>query len=410
MKQGSHAGKLRWLLLLTTIGPGLTVMLADTDAGSIITAAQSGAQWGYKLLALQLILIPILYIVQELTVRIGITTGKGHAELIRDTFGSGWAWLSVVTLFITAIGALITEFAGIAGVSILFGIPQWIMILSAALVLILISFTGKYKIVERIAIFVGLFELIFILVAVFSKPDFNSIIQSAGKQPFSSRSYWVLIAANVGAVIMPWMLFYQQGAVVDKGLSHKVINYSRLDTAAGSILTQVIMCSVLIVAAATIGLTNPNAPLDSVQQIANAITPFLGSFMGRILFAIGITGAALVAAIVVSLAASWAYGEVLKVRCSLNCTWKEAPVFYSLYSGAIILSAAIVLLGIPLISLTIAIEVMNALLLPIVLGFLIALGWKVLPEQYRLLKWEKFVLIIIYLLICSLGIYTVFQL
>ncbi len=406
----SKSKKLTWIVLLATIGPGLTVMLADTDAGSIITAAQSGAQWGYKLLILQVVLVPVLYIVQELTVRIGITTGKGHAELIRDTFGAKWAWVSVITLFVTAIGALVTEFAGIAGVSVLFGVPQWLMILSAALVLILISCTGKYKIVERIALFVGLFELIFIVVAVFSKPDFHAIIQAAGSLPIKSKSFWILIAANVGAVIMPWMIFYQQGAVVDKGLSHKVINFSRLDTAAGSIVTQVIMCCVLIVTAATIGRTNPNAPLDNVQQIADAITPFLGSFIGRILFAAGITGAALIAAIVVSLATSWAYGEILKVPCSLNCTWKEAPVFYGLYSGSIILAAVLVLIGIPLISLTIGIEVINALLLPVVLGFLIALGWRVLPEQYKLLKWEKFVLIIIYLLICSLGTSTVIQL
>ena len=209
---------------------------------------------------------------------------------------------------------------------------------------------------------------------------------------------------------MPWMIFYQQGAVVDKGLSPKVIKYSRIDTAVGSVVTQIIMGCVLILTASTIGRTNPNTPLENVQQIANALTPFLGIAAGKTLFAIGLTGAALIAAIVVSLASSWAFGEVLKVPCSLNCSWKEAPAFYTFYCSAIILSATLTLIGIPLISLTIAIEVMNTLLLPIVMGMLLALGWRVLPKPYQLHKWEKCILVFIYILVCSLGIYTISQL
>lgn len=407
----SSVKKKSWLMLLATIGPGLTVMLADTDAGSIITAAQSGAQWGYKLLLLQLLLIPILYFVQELTTRIGITTGRGHGELIQEAFGKKWAWVSVLTLFVAAIGALVTELSGIAGVSEVFGVSKWISIPLVALILILISCTGKYKNVERIAIFVGLFELVFIPAALLSKPDYGMMLKSLiGNQPLNNNSYWLLIAANVGAVIMPWMIFYQQGAVVDKGLSPSSIKYSRIDTFVGSIATQIIMAAVLVVTAATIGRTNPNTPLNDVKQIADALTPFLGTVGGKVLFAVGLTGAALIAAIVVSLATSWAFGEVLKVPCSLNYSWKEAPIFYSLYCGGIIVSAIIVLTGIPLVSLTIAVEVMNSLLLPIVLGFLLALGWKVLPKQYKLRKWEKANLLFIYILVCSLGLYTIFQL
>lgn len=408
----SKPRNLKWLFLfLATMGPGLTAMFADTDAGSIITAAQSGAQWGYRLLPLQLLLIPILYFVQELTVRIGITTKRGHGDLIKETFGAKWAWISVSTLLLAALGALITEFSGIAGISILFGVPQWITVPLVALLLILISSTGKYKVVERIAIFVGLFELAFIPAVIFAKPDPNAILQAfVGSQPWKNNSYWLLVAANVGAVIMPWMIFYQQGAVVDKCLSSKVIKYSRVDTAIGSIATQVIMGFVLILTATTIGRTNLNAPLENVQQIATALTPILGLVTGKLLFAIGLTGAALIAAIVVSLATSWAFGEVLKVPCSLNYTWKEAPVFYGLYCGAIILASIVVLVGIPLISLTIAVEIMNTLLLPIVLGFLFALGWKVLPKPYQLHRWEKSVLVFIYALVCSLGILTIFQL
>lgn len=401
----------RLLVLLASIGPGLTAMLADTDAGSIVTAAQSGAQWGYKLLALQLLLVPILYFVQELTTRIGITTGKGHGQLIREVFGVNWAWFSVGTLLLAAIGALITEFSGIVGVGMLFGVSKWITVPLVAVILILISGAGKYKRVERIALFVGLFELVFIPAALYAKPDIGGLMAAfTGKQPLNNSSYWLLIAANVGAVIMPWMIFYQQGAVIDKGLSNKSLKYGRIDTFFGSLVTQIIMAAVLIMTAATIGKINPDAPLDNIQQIANALTPILGLFVGKVLFAIGLTGAALIAAIVVSLATSWAFSEVLNVPCSLNCKWRQAPVFYSFYCGGIIVAAIAVLTGIPLVSLTVAVEVMNSLLLPIVLGFLLALGWRVLPEKYKLKKWEKIILIFIYILVCSLGILTVFHL
>lgn len=397
-----------WLAFLATLGPGLTVMLADTDAGSIITAAQSGAQWGYKLLLLQLILIPILYFVQELTTRIGITTGLGHGQLIKEHFGSKWAWLSVITLFVSAIGALVTEFSGIAGAGALFGVSPWLTVPAAAVLLIAITITGQYQRVERTAILIGLFELIFIPAAMYAHPEPGAIMAAlTGAQPLDHPDYWLLIAANVGAVIMPWMIFYQQGAVVDKGLQPSALKYSRLDTIFGSIITQVIMAAVLILTAASL---NSEVALTDVQQIASALEPMVGSFAGKALFAVGVTSAALIAAIVVSLATSWAFGEVLGVPCSLNCTWKQAPVFYGLYSGGIICAAFIVLIGIPLVSLTIAVEVMNTLLLPIVLGFLLALGWKALPEAYKLKKWEKAVLLFIYVLVCSLGLYTVMNL
>lgn len=400
--------KKRFLMMLGTMGPGITVMLADTDAGSIITAAQSGAQWGYKLILLNLILIPMLYFVQELTTRIGITTGKGHGDLIKDTFGKGWAYLSVITLFISTIGALITEFSGMMGVGLLFGISKWIMVPLVVAALILLSATGKYKTVERIAIVVGLFELVFIPAMIFAHPDYHAVLASlVGPQPLNSSAYWLLIAANVGAVIMPWMVFYQQGAVVDKGLTEKDLKFGRVDTIVGSIVTQLIVVVIVITVAATIGKTNPNASLNTIQQISDALTPFLGNLGGRVVFAIGISGAALIAAIVVSLAASWGFGELFDKPCSLNSTWKEAPLFYSFYCGALILGGIIVLSGIPLIPLTLGVEVLNTLLLPIVLGFLIALGWKVLPEKHKLKLWEKIILICIYIIVCGLGVVTV---
>src|SRR3984957_20117543 len=160
-----RSGYLDWRHFAVVAGPGLVVMLADTDAGSIITAAQSGAEWGYGLL-LQIILVPILFMVQELTVRLGIVTRKGHAELIRDQYGRGWAWLSVGTLVISCIGALLSELSGLAGVGLLIGGPAPITMTLVVAALVVMAYRGSYLSVERIAIAVGLFELVFLAVAL----------------------------------------------------------------------------------------------------------------------------------------------------------------------------------------------------------------------------------------------------
>ena len=159
-----------WRRFLAVAGPGIVVMLADTDAGSVITAAQSGAQWGYNLLLLQLVLIPVLYIVQELTVRLGAVTGQGHAALIKRHFGVGWAWISVAALFVACLGALLTEFAGLTGVGNLLGVPPAVTLGLVVVAMLAMALLHGYETVERIAIGVGAFELVFLLVAMLAHP------------------------------------------------------------------------------------------------------------------------------------------------------------------------------------------------------------------------------------------------
>ncbi|MBU2718460.1 divalent metal cation transporter, partial [Acidithiobacillus ferridurans] len=223
----SPAHRSRWGIFLAVLGPGLVVMLADTDVGSIITAAQSGAQWGFKLLLLQFVLMPILYIVQELTVRLGIFTGKGHGELISETFGKGWAYLSVAGLSVATTGALLTEFSGVAGVSHLYGLPRWVGVTLAAATLLTIVWTGSYRRVERIALIMGLFELVFFGIAWASHPSIHEILDGLLHAPITNDHYMMLVAANIGAVIMPWMVFYQQSAVADKGLHPEHYRHAR---------------------------------------------------------------------------------------------------------------------------------------------------------------------------------------
>jgi hypothetical protein len=263
----------RRLSLLAVFGPGIVVMLADTDVGSIITAGQSGVQWGYKLLLVQFILMPILYIVQELTVRLGIFTGRGHGELIRDTFGPIWAWVSAAGLAVATAGALLTEFSGVAGVGELYGISRWMTLPAAALLLLVIVMTGSYRRVERTAIMIGLFELAFFYVAYAAKPDPAIMLSQALSPALTDPSYLYLIAANIGAVIMPWMIFYQQSAIADKKLRPEHLGAARADTAIGAVITQLVMAAVLIAAAATIGAKDPNATLTTVGEMSEALTP-----------------------------------------------------------------------------------------------------------------------------------------
>ncbi len=370
--------------VLAVTGTGIVVMLADTDAGSIITAAQSGAQRGYQLLLLQFLLVPVLFVVQELTVRLGLVTGRGHGELIKERFGRGWAWLSVSTLAVACIGALISELSGLAGVGMLFGIPAWATVFVVIAGLIAMVWTASYRSVERIAIVFGALELLFIWIAWRAHPDPRALLGGLTHMPLTDHGYLYLATANIGAVIMPWMIFYQQSAVLEKKLGLENLRVLRWEIAGGAILTQLVMIGVLVATAATIGRANPNAPLNTVQEISNALTPFLGTALGRAVFAAGMGGAAIVAAIVVSLTAAWGVGEVAGYRRSLADHPLEAPWFYGIFTLCLVLAGVLVASGANLVKLSVGVQVLNALLLPIVLGFLYALALRALPDAYRL--------------------------
>ncbi len=388
-----------WIII---IGPGLMVMLADTDAGSIITAAQSGAQWNYHMILPQLMLIPFLYVVQEITVRLGVITRKGHGELIREHFGIGWAFISVFTLFISSVGALVTEFVGISGVGEMFHIPLWVSVPFVTGLLVAIGLTGSYRRVERIGLAVGLLELLFLPAALLTHPDWHQLAHGLTSFPINQGNFLFMLAANVGAVIMPWMVFYQQGAVIDKRLCKGHLRVARWDTWLGAILTQLIMIFVVIATAATIGKTHPGASLQSIQDIAAALQPALGSAGAIILAGLGMVGAGFLAALVVSLAGAWGIGEALGMKHSLNLPFRQAKGFYIVYTIAHVGGAVIVLSGLSLVNLTLDIEVMNAILLPIVLGFLLVLEQVALPPEdrmkgaHRLVAWGMAALIMLF--------------
>ncbi|MGC8534641.1 MAG: NRAMP family divalent metal transporter [Rhizomicrobium sp.] len=396
-----------WLRrLLAVLGPGIVVMLADTDAGSIITAAQSGAQRGYELLSLQLVLIPILFLVQELTVRLGVVTHRGHGELILERFGRGWAWLSVSTLAIACIGALVSELSGLAGVGLLFGIPAWQTMALVIGGLIAIVWTASYRSVERIAIIFGALELLFIWIAWRAHPDGDAMVRALFHVPLADHDFLYLATANIGAVIMPWMVFYQQSAVIEKGMKRDHLNALRWETAGGAVITQLVMIGVLVATAATIGRVHAHTPLDTVQEISGALTPFLGSALGRAVFALGMSGAAMVATIVVSLTAAWGVGEVAGYRRSLADHPLDAPWFYGIFTLCLVLAGVLVASGANLVTLSVGVQVLNALLLPIVLGFLFALACRALPDSDRLKGWYAVLAGSVMLVTAGFGIYA----
>ncbi|SEC81785.1 Mn2+ and Fe2+ transporters of the NRAMP family [Rhizobiales bacterium GAS191] len=372
-----------WRRFAAVAGPGIVVMLADSDAASVITAAQSGARFGYRLLLLQFALIPILYVSQELAMRLGIVSRKGHAQLIRDEFGVAWAWFAVGALMLACVGSLLTELSGLAGVGALLGVPVPVTLGIVVGALLLMAYLGSYLTIEWIAIGAGTFELVFLVAAYESRPQLSAIRDGMLEFPLADREYLYLFAANIGAVIMPWMIFYQQSAVVEKGLTVDDLPAARLDTAIGAFLTQLVMAAILIATAATLGTAKEGTSLDTVETIAQAITPYFGKEVGVAMFAVGISGAALVATIVVTLTAARAPSEVLGVKHALEHGLREAPWFYAIYTLTLLGGAGLILSGINLVTLTVGIQVMNAFLLPIVLAFLYLLARR-LPRPHRL--------------------------
>jgi Mn2+/Fe2+ NRAMP family transporter len=386
---------------LAVFGPGLVVMLADSDVGSVITAGQSGVQWGYRLLGLQLALIPLLYIVQELAVRLGIFTGRGHGELIRAVFGRGWAWISLAGLAIATAGALLTEFSGVAGIGELYGIPRGMTLPVAAIGLIAVVISGSYRRVERAAIVIGLFEFAFFFVAWAARPDPHALLAGSLDIPYADRNFLYLAAANIGSVVLPWMMFYQQSAIADKKLGPEHYAMARCDTAIGAVITQFVMAAVLIACAATLG---NGVALRSVGDMSQALTPFLGVAMGRLVFGIGVLGAGMVAAIVCSLAFAWGVGEVTGYRHTLEQHPLRARWFYAGYALCIVGGAIVVGVWPNLVTLNIGVQVMNALMLPLVLGMLIALAVKALPAAHRLRGWYLWLVLAVCTAAAALGV------
>jgi len=305
---------------------------------------------------------------------------------------------------------LVTEFAGVAGVGTLVGLPRWLSVGGLALALAALVLLGRYRRVEHVGIAVGALEMLFIPAALLAHPRVGAILHDFSHPLHSGNGYATLLAANVGAVIMPWMIFYQQEAVIDKGRRGlslpSALRSARFDTAIGALITQVVMIAVVVASAATLGMSESGHSLNSVGEIANALAPFLGHREAVVFFGLGIIGASVVAALVVTLAGAWGVSEVLGWRHSLNDSPARAVGFYSLAVGGTFFGVVLVLAVPNLVNLSVDVEVMNACLLPIVLGFLLALERQSLPSEMRMRGVRRGATYAVTLLVIVFGLLT----
>ena len=343
-------------------GPGLLVMLADTDAGNVVTAAQAGAQWGFRLAPLLLLLIPGLFLLQDLSLRLGLSRRAGLGRLIRERCGRAGAWLAAAALVAATLSSLVTELSGIAGVGEMFGVSRTLTVSGAAILLMGVVLTGAYQRTERIALLLGLFEASFFIVAWKTHPSWVEAARDAVDLPLANPRFLYLGAALIGATFNPWMVFYQSTAVVEKKLGPGDYHAARADTLVGAVLTQAITASILIALAALKG--GAGGSIDDIGQISGALTPLLGDFTGRLVFGLGVVGAAMAAAIVATLACAWGLGELICAPSTSSTASFRRPGFLALYSVAVVGSAALVLGFRDLVGLSIAMQALNAVLLP----------------------------------------------
>ncbi|MGA3051868.1 MAG: Nramp family divalent metal transporter [Chitinispirillaceae bacterium] len=352
-------------------GPGIIVMIADNDAGGITTYAATGSKYGYGLIWFLIILLPVAYYVQEMTERLGAVTKHGHAEAIFTSFGPFWGWFSLCDLILTDWLTLVTEFIGMTAAMSIFHIPPIVTIIGVIAIMWIMVVRGKYWTWEKIAFLFCALNLIYIPCAFMVRPSMSSIIHQ-GLIPqfpggFNNEMFFFLMA-NIGTTIAPWMIFFQQSSVVDKGLQEKDIAWGKIDTLVGSALTVIVAIFIVVVT----GTVLKGIDIESAGQAAQklmGINKYIGTFI-----AIGLFDAGFLGAICISLASSWAFGEVFGWAHSLNKKVREAPWFYAFYLFALISAGAVVLIPkAPLVLITLFVQVIAVTLLPAALVFLILL-------------------------------------
>jgi Mn2+/Fe2+ NRAMP family transporter len=366
---------IKWLgIYLAIAGPGIIVMVADNDAGGITTYAATGAKFGFNLIWLLILLGPVAYVVQEMTVRLGAVTKRGHAEAIFDAFGPFWGWFSLIDLGFLDFLTMVTEFIGMTAALQIFGVPPILTIIGVSILMISIFVHGRYWTWEKIVLLFCVLNLIYIPAALLVHPQisdiFKGLIPSIPSTGFTG-DFFMFFMANIGTTIAPWMIFFQQSSVVDKGMTEKDIPFGKFDTAVGAFFTVVVAIACVILTGML--LFKPGGvDIESAAEAAIVINgnyPIVGTAL-----AIGLFDAGLLGAMCISLASSWAMGEVFGWAHSLNKKVSEAPMFYAFYFLSLIFAGIVVLIpGAPLVLITLFVQVIAVTLLPAALVFLLLL-------------------------------------
>jgi len=391
-KRWLNLWRLRLLLFLSVFGPGFITANVDNDAGGILTYSQAGAKFGYALLWTLIPTTIALIVIQEMAARMGAATGKGLSDLIREEFGLRATFITMVILSIADFGTLMSEFAGIASGFGIFGISKYLVVPIGAAIVWITVVRGTYRPVERILILFSLIYFAYVVSAVLAHPNWHQALHDTVYPTFTrSSDYLVVLIGLIGTTITPWMQFYLQASVVEKGITRREYSLSRWDVIVGCVFTDIIAFFIVAACAATL-YTSGNRGITDAAQAAVALRPLAGRF-AFLLFAIGIVNASLLSAAILPLATAYNICEGMGFESGVNRRFSEAPVFYWLYTILIVLGAGLVLIpGLPLIKVILYSQVANGILLPLVLTFMLLLVNR--PELMGELKNRRFTNII----------------
>jgi Mn2+/Fe2+ NRAMP family transporter len=363
----------RLIAFLAVLGPGFITANVDNDPGGILTYSQAGAKFGYQLLWTLIPTTIALIVIQEMAARMGAVTGKGLSDLIREEFGLRATFFTMLVLGIADFFNIVSEFAGLASGMGIFGVSKYIVVPIGAAVVWVLIVRGRYKRVETILIVASLIYFTYPISAFLAKPDWDLALKQTFVPTLSSNpEYLVMIIGLIGTTITPWMQFYLQAAVVEKGVDSRHYALCRLDVIIGCIVTDVIAFFIVVACGATIYHSN-HPEINDVAEAALALRPFAGKF-ASLLFAVGLINASLLSAAILPLATAYNVCEGLGFEAGIDKRFSEAPIFYWLYTLLIGGSAAVVLIPhLPLLKFLIYSQVANGVLLPFVLVYMLVL-------------------------------------
>ena len=362
----------RFLTYLAWAGPGIIAANAGNDAGGIVTYASAGAQYQYRTLFFMVLVTVGLVVVQEMAARLGAFTGKGLAALIREEFTLRVSAFALLCLVIANVGLVVSEFAGIGAALQLLGISPFISIPIAAIAIWALVLFGSYRYAERIFLVLSLVFFAYPLAAILGHPHWGSALGSTIlPHLLASKDFILLGVALIGTTITPYMQLYVAAAVADKGIGPDEYKYEKLDSIGGAIFGDIISLFIIVATGAAIGKLGQ--PLNSAKQAAEALRPVAGRFAVD-LFAIGLFGASALAAAVVPLSTAYALSEAIGVERSVSRRFTQAPLFLSLFTGQVVIGAGVALLGGNLINLLIRTQILNGIITPVILVFILILA------------------------------------
>jgi Mn2+/Fe2+ NRAMP family transporter len=371
-RAGRSVAMSRLLMFLAVMGPGIITQNVDNDAGGITTYSLAGAQFGYALLWTMIPITIALYVIQEMAARMGAVTGKGLADLIRERFGVRTTLLVMITLLLADFGNTLAEFSGLAAGGEIFGIPKYIFVPMGAVVVWILVVKGTYRFVELVFLGASAFYICYIVSGTLAHPNWGAVMRATVIPTFSFKAdYIIMFVGVIGTTIAPWMQFYLQSTVVEKGITTKEYGYTRTDVLVGSLMTDVVAWFIIIACGATIFAHH--IPIQTAKDAAVALRPLAGVYAAA-LFALGLINASLFSASVLPLATAHYVCESLGFESGINRTPRQAPVFYGLYVALIVGAVAIVLIpGAPLLKIMFLSQVANGVLLPFILLYMLLL-------------------------------------